>query len=77
MLCLVCLFDFDKLVRGWDVALCLAILKSLRILLLHKQSRCGHVLCHYYDIMYNWDWYMFFGQKMFFVWLPMFGQIRT
>ena len=41
--CLVCSFDFNKLMSWWVTALCLAILKPLRNLLLHKDSRCGHV----------------------------------
>ena len=41
--CLVCSFDFNKLVSWLVAAFCLAILKPLRKLLLHKESSCGHV----------------------------------
>ena len=45
--CLGYTFDFSGLVSWWATALCLAILRPLRDLLLHRESKCGaNYLCH-------------------------------
>ena len=36
-------FNFSRVVSWWATALCLAILRPLRNLLLHKESKCGQV----------------------------------
>ena len=36
-------FNFSRLVSWWATALCLAILRPLRNLLLHRESKCGQV----------------------------------
>ena len=36
-------FNFSRLVSWWATSLCLAILRPLRNLLLHKESKCGQV----------------------------------
>jgi hypothetical protein len=36
-------FDFSRLVSWWVSTLCLAILRSLRNVLLHRESKCGQV----------------------------------
>jgi hypothetical protein len=41
--CLVYTFEFNRLASWWAVALSLAILRPLRILLLHRESKCGQV----------------------------------
>ena len=41
--CLVYTFDFSRLVSWWAAASCLAILRPLRNLLLHRESKCGQV----------------------------------
>ena len=41
--CLVYTFDFSRLVSWWVAALCLVILRPLRKLLLHRESKCGQV----------------------------------
>ena len=41
--CLVFTYDFIRLVSWWAMTLCLMILRPLRNLLLHRESKCGQV----------------------------------
>ena len=70
--CLVCSFDFNKLLSWWVATLCLAILKPLRHLLFHKQSRCGHVSLSllWHNVQLGLAYVC--GPKKFFPWLPMY-----
>jgi hypothetical protein len=42
-MCLVCIHDLSRLVSSWTVELCLAILKPLKNMFSHRESRCDQV----------------------------------
>ena len=75
--CLVYTFDFCRLVSWWVAALCLVILRPLRNLLLHKESKCGQV-----SLSFIWDNVKLglgcvCGHKRFLYDCPCIGQIGT
>ena len=75
--CLVCTFDFSRLVSWWAAALCLAILRPLRNLLSHRESRCGHVSLSFIWHSVQLGLGCVCGQKRFFCGCPCVGQIGT
>ena len=75
--CLVYTFDFSRLESWWAVALCLAILRPLRNLLLHREYKCGQVsLSFIWHINVQLGFGCVCGQKRFFPWLPMYWANR-